>query len=133
MRITPIRFVRDIEDSNRFYSTLGLVENVPATSGTWSDLRGDGGQLGLHIARERTTHDDARSVSLQFTTDEKLEATAERLKTAGYTPSTIMDETFGRFFTVEDPDGYLIQVNESDDELQNLSYETRESAQLKLG
>ncbi|MDR6415668.1 hypothetical protein [Pseudarthrobacter sulfonivorans] len=42
-----------------------------------------------------------------------------------------MDETFGRFITVKDPDGYLIQVNEMDEDLQNLSYEIRESAALK--
>lgn len=131
MRVTPIRFVRNVEIANQFYSTLGLVENVEATSGTWADLRGGGGQLGLHIAQAGTTHTDAGAVALQFTTDEKLEITTDRLKTAGYSPSTIMDETFGRFFTVEDPDGYLIQINEADKDLQNLSYETQESAVLK--
>ena len=46
-------------------------------------------------------------------------------------PSDILDETFGRYSTVEDPDGYLVQVNESDADLQNLSYEIKESAALK--
>jgi hypothetical protein len=49
MKVTPIRFVRNIELANKFYSTLGLNENAAATSGTWADMRGDGGQLGLHI------------------------------------------------------------------------------------
>ncbi|KRE81038.1 hypothetical protein ASG77_03725 [Arthrobacter sp. Soil762] len=57
--------------------------------------------------------------------------TAERLRAAGYAPSDITDETFGRFFTVNDPDGYRIQVNEMDADHQNLSYEIRESAALK--
>ena len=57
--------------------------------------------------------------------------TVERLRAAGYSPSDIMDETFGRFIKVKDPDGYLIQVNEMDEDLQNLSYEIRESAALK--
>lgn len=131
MKVTPIRFVRNIELANRFYSTLGLFENAAATSGTWADMRGDGGQLGLHIAEADTSHAEAGAVALQFTTDEKLEFAAKRLKDAGYKPSDIMDETFGRYITVQDPDGYLIQVNEVDEEFSNLSYEIRESAALK--
>ncbi len=131
MKVTPIRFVRNIELANRFYSALGLHENAAATSGTWADLRGGGGQLGLHIAETETTHADARAVALQFTSDEKLELSAKRLTDAGYMPSDIMDETFGRYFTVKDPDGYLIQVNELDEEFSSLSYETRESSALK--
>ena len=131
MRITPIRYVRDIEKSNRFYASLGLTEQASATSGTWAELHGEGGGLGLHIAATPGNHLDAGSVSLQFTSDEKLEPLAERLAAAGFGPSAIFDETFGRYFTVADPDGYLLQVNEADEELQNISYETRESAALK--
>lgn len=131
MKVTPIRFVRNIELANKFYSVLGLNENAAATSGTWADMRGDGGQLGLHIAEGQTTHVDAGALALQFTTDEDLEVTAKRLRDAGYMPSAIMDENFGRYLTVQDPDGYLIQVNELDGEFTNLSYETRESAALK--
>lgn len=131
MRITPIRFVRDVEASRAFYAALGLAERSEATSGTWSELRAGGGSLGLHIAKDPGTHDDAGSVALQFTSDEPLEPLAERLAAAGYETSPVTDETFGRFFTVRDPDGYLIQVNEADEELQGLSYEIRESAALK--
>jgi uncharacterized glyoxalase superfamily protein PhnB len=92
---------------------------------------GDGGSLGIHIAQEATTHTDPAAVVLQFTTDERLEIAANRLTAAGYAPSDILDETFGRYFTVEDPDGYLVRVNESDADLQNLSYEIKESAALK--
>lgn len=131
MRITPIRFVRDVEASRAFYAVLGLAERTEATSGTWADLNAVGGSLGLHIARHPGTHDDAGAVALQFTSDEKLEPLAERLAAAGYEASPVMDETFGRYFTVLDPDGYRIQVNEADEDLQNLSYEIRESAALK--
>jgi catechol 2,3-dioxygenase-like lactoylglutathione lyase family enzyme len=131
MRVTPIRFVRNIEAANKFYSTLGLHENVAATSGTWADLHGNGGQLGLHIAEAGNAQSNAGAVALHFSTDERLEATAERLRAAGHAPSDILDETFGRFITVNDPDGYRIQVNEMDADLQNLSYEIRESAALK--
>lgn len=128
MKLTPIRFVRSVAAAVHFYSALGLEENPAATSGTWADLRGDGGGLGIHIARQGTTHQEAAAVALQFTTDENLELAANRLRAAGYAPSEILDETFGRYFTVEDPDGYLVQVNEADEDLQNLSYEIKESA-----
>ena len=131
MRITPIRYVRDIEKSNRFYTMLGLTEQAAATSGTWAELHGGGGGLGLHIAATPSTHLDAGAVSLQFTSDEKLDPLAERLAAAGFEPSAIIDETFGRYFTVADPDGYVLQVNEADEELRNISYETLESAALK--
>lgn len=131
MKVTPIRFVRNIELAKEFYVALGLSENAAASSGTWADLRGDGGQLGLHIAEVGTTGSDAGAVALQFSTDEKLELTTTRLRDAGYTPSDIMDETFGRYFTIQDPDGYLIQINELDEEFSNLSYETQGSAALK--
>lgn len=131
MKITPIRYVRDIERSNHFYTLLGLTERAEATSGTWAELHADGGRLGLHIAGSPGSHLDAGSVSLQFTSDEALEPVARRLAAAGFETSAIIDETFGRFFTVSDPDGYLLQVNEADEELQGISYETRESAALK--
>ncbi|MET3920817.1 hypothetical protein [Arthrobacter sp. UYEF20] len=51
MKISPIRYGRDIERSNRFYALLGLAEKAGAPSGTWAELHADGGQLGLHIAR----------------------------------------------------------------------------------
>lgn len=129
MKITPIRFVRNVELSNRFYSTLGLTENAAATSGTWAELHGSGGHLGLHIAKPDM--DGAGAVALQFSSDENLEITARRLRDAGYAPSDIVDETFGRFFTVLDPDGCLLQINELDEDLRNRSYEIRESAALK--
>ena len=128
MKLTPIRFVRNVEAATHFYAALGLEENPAATSGTWADLRGDGGGLGIHIAQQATTHMDPGAVALQFTTDGSLEVAANRLRAAGYAPSEVLDETFGRYFTVEDPDGYLIQVNEADEDLQNLSYEIKESA-----
>lgn len=129
MKIAPIRFVKNIEAALHFYSALGLAENAAATSGTWAEMPCSGGLLGLHIAQASSA--DAAAVSLQFAADERLEAVVARLETAGFRPSAIVDETFGRFFTVEDPDGLLVQVNEMDEELRNRSYEVRESAALK--
>jgi hypothetical protein len=75
-----------LSSNQKTLATLGLDENPSATSGTWADLRGGGGSLGIHIAQEATTHTDAAAVVLQFTTDERLEITAKRLAIAGYAP-----------------------------------------------
>ncbi|WP_426979478.1 hypothetical protein ACQCSU_09455 [Pseudarthrobacter sp. O4] len=86
---------------------------------------------GRQLGTPRRELIDAGSVSPQFTSDEKLEPVAGRLAGAGFEPSVIIDETFGRYFTVSDPDGYLLQVNEADEELRSIPYETRVSAALK--
>jgi hypothetical protein len=57
---------------------------------------------------------------LSFEADERLEDVAGRLRAAGYELETeIVDESFGRSFTIRDPEGLLIQVNENDYELQS--------------
>ena len=48
------------------------------------------------------------------------EDVVERLGAARDEPDTdIVDESFGRSFTIRDPEGLLIQVSENDDELQS--------------
>ena len=129
-RITPIRFTRNVGELTAFYALLGLTEKTTETSRTWSSLAGSGGGLGIHIIEQPTTEADPRSVSLQLTTDDTdLDTLHERLSANGHEPGPIMDETFGRFFTVADPDGYLVHVNETPDEFSR-SYETRDSAAL---
>lgn len=128
--VTPIRFTTDIAASTAFYRALGLAERTGETSRSWASLMGEGGDLGLHIASASTTAADADAVSLQFTVaDGALERARIQLVTAGYEPGAIMDETFGRFFVVADPDGYRIQVNELPEEFSR-SYVTEDSRRV---
>lgn len=142
MKPMPIRYVRDMDAARRFYEALGLTLDFvsrPPRRGpsAWAELRGDGGGLALHHAPPEAEPSDARpsearlseaqphdtrppGVELSFEADEPLEQVVERLLGAGYEPATaIVDESFGRSFTVRDPEGLLIQVNELDRELQS--------------
>jgi hypothetical protein len=123
MRVMAIRYVRDVEGVRRFYEALGLtldfVSRRPRKGGPsgWTELAGSGSQanLALHYWEEERSH----PVSLAFQADEALEHVVGRLREAGYEPATeIVDEAFGRSFTIEDPEGLMIQVNENDYDLQ---------------
>jgi catechol 2,3-dioxygenase-like lactoylglutathione lyase family enzyme len=121
VRVMAIRYVRDVESARRFYETLGLTlefaSRRPRRGGpaAWTELAGSAGaNLALHQWDE-----PRQEVSLCLQADEPLEHVIERLRDNGYQPSTeIVDEAFGRSFTVEDPEGLLIQINENDYDLQ---------------
>jgi predicted enzyme related to lactoylglutathione lyase len=118
MRPMPIRYVRDMDAAGRFYEALGLTveftSRAPRTGpAKWVELDGGSGGMALHHADEPPPN-----VELAFEAGEPLEHVVQRLTAAGYQPATaIVDEAFGRSFTVRDPEGLLIQVNEHDREL----------------
>jgi catechol 2,3-dioxygenase-like lactoylglutathione lyase family enzyme len=122
MRVMAIRYVRDVDGARRFYEAVGLtldfVSRKPRRGGApgWTELAGSGSQanLALHQWAE-----NGKQIDLSFQADEPLEQVVERLREAGYEPATeIVDEAFGRSFTIHDPEGLLIQINENDYELQ---------------
>ena len=122
MRPMPIRYVRDMDAARRFYETLGMSHSFTSRQprrgpSVWTELAGAGGGLALHYASEGS---GMGAVQLSFQADERLENVAGRLSAAGYELETeITDESFGRSFTIRDPEGLLIQVNENDYDLQS--------------
>lgn len=125
-RITPIMMVADVARSTEFYGLFGLEEREQETSRTWASMSGTGGAVGLHVAASG----DAGRVSFQVTVEDgEIDRVHAALTERGHAPSTIVDETFGRYFTVADPDGYVVQVNETPADLAR-SYETEESRAL---
>lgn len=112
----PIRYVRDMAAARRFYRALGLrlgfASRPPRRGPTqWVELCGGEGVLALHQAEPA---DGTPPIELAFA-GEPLEAVVERLRAAGFEPATaIVDESYGRSFTVRDPEGLRIQVNEHD-------------------
>ena len=122
MKPMPIRYVRDMDAARRFYETLGMSHSFTSRQprrgpSVWTELTGTGGGLALHYAPEGSGMSGAQ---LSFEADELLEDVAERLRRAGYELETeIADESFGRSFTIRDPEGLLIQVNENDYDLQS--------------
>jgi predicted enzyme related to lactoylglutathione lyase len=122
MRVMAIRYVRDVDSARRFYQTLGLTlefaSRRPRKGGAsaWTELAGSGG---ANLALHRWDEDPASKIELTFQADEPLEQVADRLRRSGYELATeITDESFGRSFTIRDPEGLLIQINENDYELQ---------------
>ena len=117
MRAQTIRYVRDVAGARRFYQTIGLTQEFasrPSRAGgpsVWTELAG----LALHYWET----DPPQHAELTFQSEEPLEQVVERLRAAGYEPATeIVDESFGRAFTIADPEGLMIQINENDYDLQ---------------
>jgi catechol 2,3-dioxygenase-like lactoylglutathione lyase family enzyme len=122
MRVMAIRYVHDVDSARRFYETLGLTlefaSRRPRKGGpsVWTELAGSGSQANLALHQ---LDEPGKEISLSFQADEPLEQVLKRLRDNGYDPSTeIVDEAFGRSFTIEDPEGLLIQINENDYDLQ---------------
>ena len=123
MRVMAIRYVRDVESARRFYQTLGLTlefaSRTPRSGGpsVWTELAGS--RPGANLALHRWDEERDSEVSLSFQADEPLEQVADRLRRSGYDLVTeIVDEAFGRSFTIRDPVGLMIQINENDYDLQ---------------
>ncbi|HZB51194.1 MAG TPA: VOC family protein [Mycobacteriales bacterium] len=110
MRVLPIRYCADMAASTRFYRALGLALGDATRTGSWVELPAATGALALHRAMAA----EAGTCELAFEADEPLEAVADRLRSAGFPPDAIVDESHGRSLRVRDPDGVLVQVNESD-------------------
>ena len=110
MRVLPIRYCADMAASTRFYRALGLELGDVTRPGSWVELPAAAGVLALH----RADGPDAGRCELAFEADEPLEAVADRLRSAGFAPEPIVDESYGRSLRVRDPDGAWVQVNDHD-------------------
>jgi catechol 2,3-dioxygenase-like lactoylglutathione lyase family enzyme len=125
MRPMTIRYVKDMEAARRFYLALGLTHDFTSRKprrgpSMWTELAGTPGTgLALHYVPEGSGI-GGTGAELCFQAEEPLEDVVERLRAAGYEPETdIVDESFGRAFTIRDPEGLLVAVNENDYELQS--------------
>ncbi len=104
MRLQPIVYVTDMASSLGFYGRL--LDALPAvTSEHWSTFEVGGATLALHLTDVAL---GAGMVELSLVADTPLEDIHAR---AG-DPTPIVEQPFGRSFTVSDPDGASIQVNE---------------------
>ncbi len=127
MRVMAIRYVRDVDGARRFYQALGLTiefaSRRPRKGGpsVWTELAGSGtgSGPGANLALHQWDEEPIGGIQLSFQADEPLEQVVDRLRQSGYEPATeIVDEAFGRSFTICDPEGLLIQINENDYDLQ---------------
>jgi catechol 2,3-dioxygenase-like lactoylglutathione lyase family enzyme len=118
MKVRPVHFVPDIEDAVRFYETLGLEVRSRARTGGWIELRGSGGELGLHDSASAADGEGRKGVLFSFVAEEPLETLARRLRAAGFPPDgDAVDQEWGRSLFVRAPDGTIVQVDEQEPEL----------------
>ncbi|MCH8129761.1 MAG: VOC family protein [Acidobacteria bacterium] len=111
MRLQPIIYTTDMPAAVAWYSTV-LGSEPTYTSDMWSSFEVAGATLGVH--RVETLPDRGR-VELSLVATEALHDVLARVTAAGIEPLRgIADETFGRSFVLEDPDGSPVQVNEHD-------------------
>lgn len=111
MRLQPIIYTTDMLAAVAWYSTV-LGSEPTYTSDMWSSFEVAGATLGVH--RVETLPDRGR-VELSLVATEALHDVLARVTAAGIEPLRgIADETFGRSFVLEDPDGSPVQVNEHD-------------------
>lgn len=115
MKIVPIRYTADVAATTRFYRALGLELGATSRPGTWVELPAASGMLAVHAAGSGSG--DAGRCELTFEAEEPLELVAERLRSAGFAPGPVVDESHGRALRVQDPDGTWVQINEYDREL----------------
>jgi len=102
LHLQPIVYVTNMERSLTWYRRLLNIEPT-MTSDHWSSFNVDGATLALHHSGEAQGNGD---VELSLVVED-LNAHAERLGV-----DQMIDQPFGRSFTVTDPDGAAIQVNE---------------------
>ena len=111
MKLMPLIYVTDMDESIGFYSKLLPASTVVTSSPYWTELNVGGSSLALHITESVDHAGDGVTVSFDAATT--LEQVVSLLGESGITPSgEICAQPFGRSLTVTDPDGLVIQINE---------------------
>jgi len=111
MKLVPLIYVTDMDESIGFYSKLLPASTVVTSSPYWTELNVGGSSLALHITE--TVDHAGDGVTVSFDAATTLEQVISLLDEAGVAPSgEICAQPFGRSVTVTDPDGLLIQINE---------------------
>lgn len=104
MHLQPIVYVTDMAASTAWYGAL-LASEPAIASEHWTTFDCAGATLALHLSGDALS---AGSVELSLVAEAPLEAVHGRVDGA----TAIIEQPFGRSFTVTDPDGTVIQVNE---------------------
>ncbi len=98
-----------------FYESLGLErEGTGVIDDYWNGFTVNGGKLALHWAMGDPLPPPSgrMTLNIDLPADGSLERLRETCMSAGYEPSDVGDEGFGRFFWLKDPDGLTVQFNE---------------------
>lgn len=114
LALMPVVYVHQIAPVVPFYQALGFHIAAGDRAGEWVELRLGSAILMLHRS-EHPSSEASRSIELSFVSGEPLEEMLARLAAAGFpTDQPIIDESFGRYVTIQAPDGLTLQINEHD-------------------
>lgn len=108
--LCPILMTPDPQRLRDDLEAQGLVTVVIARTGRWFEMRGAFGGVGVHA-----TAPGSERCELSFVTDD-VEATVDRLLTAGFEDAHVWDESYGRVVGVHDPTGRLLWINEAQED-----------------
>ena len=112
MKLMPVLHVSDVERSLEFYLSLGFTISQRGRSGSWVELSLGDALLALH--RSETLPPISDRLELCLLSHEPIERLLERLH---FDQPFVVDEAFGRSFTLRYPDGNSVQINEHDSSL----------------
>ncbi|MDQ7992005.1 MAG: hypothetical protein AAGC63_00545 [Propionicimonas sp.] len=115
--VQPIWYDTDLDRPRQVLEAIGLQPRIVADDGVWIDFTADGGGLGA-LHRDTTPRVE---LSLEFGGD--LDALADRLAGAGFRAS-VVDEAYNRTLQVTTPDGDVLWVNGTHDDLSGYSRAT---------
>ncbi len=117
LSLQPMVHVEDMSKALDFYSKLGATVLHGSRDGDYSLLRIGNTELGL-LAHPANPEQNEGKVELSFEYSDSLEVLEQRLRKAGVTIArSTGDEGFGYQLQLEDPDGMLVKINQTDPEL----------------
>ncbi len=117
LSLQPMVHVEDMSKALDFYSKLGATVLHGSRDDDYSLLRIGNTELGL-LAHPANPEQNEGKVELNFEYTDSLEAFEKRLRKAGVTIARPTgDEGFGYQLQLEDPDGMLVKINQTDPEL----------------
>ncbi len=117
IRVQPLLHVDDMGKALDFYEKLGATVLNGSRDGDWALLRFGGSELGL-LAHPANPGQNEGKVELNFEYTASLEELEKKLRKAGVKIARPTgDEGFGYQLQLEDPDGLLIKINQTDPEL----------------
>jgi catechol 2,3-dioxygenase-like lactoylglutathione lyase family enzyme len=118
MKVRPIHFVPDVGEATRFYEALGLEVRARSRTGSWIELKADGGELALHDTATAADGEGRRGMIVNFVAEEPLEIIERRLRAAGFPPEGgPVDQEWGESLFVRGPDGTIVQIDRQEPEL----------------
>ena len=117
LKLQPMVHVDDMGKAVDFYSKLGATVLHGSRDGDWTLLRIGNTELGL-LAHPVNPEQNEGKVELNFEYSNSLEALEKQLREVGVTIARPTgDEGFGYQLQLEDPDGMLVKINQTDPEL----------------